>query len=80
MCTAVGRATQRYRNAIAFSGMCTHPCEPSVLYFGLPYGNCCQDASWKPNSGASNGIQYFTTYVAPVFSVSVVLRSGPWIQ
>jgi len=60
MWTAVGRAAQRYRNAIAFSGMCTHPCEPSVLYFGLPYANFCQDESWNPNNGASNGIQYFT--------------------
>ena len=50
------------------------------MYFALPYGNCCQDESWNPNSGASNGIQYFTAYVAPVFSVSAVLRLRPWIQ
>ncbi len=58
--------------------MWMHPCEPSVLYWSLPYGKCCQDESWKPNSGASNGIQYFTSYVAPVLSVSTVSRLRPW--
>ena len=41
MWTVVPIGAQANIQAIAACGKCTQPCEPSVRYFGLPYGNFC---------------------------------------